>query len=683
MFNFDMNQYPPSLIFKVSAIFFLSFFLAILKGIILTPYDTLLHGESVQLRNYGGEGYDLHPFFSHDFFTLYGLKIFPFNWFFSPALHVISAVLMIFSVSAIVVHLLMRADWDFWIALFGSGFIISFGHSILSSVFDLISLPPGLTIFYGYYNPRTFVVPLVLGSMLALTHKRMFLGGLLIGLATLLHIKFGLRSFGLILFCLMVWNFFGVKYSGVRLHFSIREILVFLLVWVFCFTIVFFDIKEVEGFLRNLNQPRDAYPFLSPLSFAIKTEPDDYFFSFHFFNQPWKIFGLIFSIIFSFVTLEFFRRKSSGPEQAMLLVCLIALCFAVLNSLAGLTFEQLLIDHIPEKFQRFIVLSRFWDSLWVVTSLFSLAVFMVGNFLVLSIFKNKQKARAIFFSLAFFVFWSAQIAKSLKHNEKWQWYYVAPTKAIKYLYSDSFVQVCNKDVDNYNAEWEKTLEFAKKNDVENFKKQQNKIKKFFLKIQKQGNESFDSGPYVANLEILFDLKNGNFSKAIRSLFSFPKIDKPVLWSCQKVPGPGIFNLDIKIPKADYFDVLNWLKKNSLKEQGIIQPPYIIMFYMKSDRIGFWGPKVDKHPMYMLPDYWPLGQARMERTAGRFAIEKTLGIGGIGAHGRMHYLTLDKKAILSIKLSYPQYEFILTEDQKLDFPKLYANNSFAIYSIVEN
>ena len=87
---------------------------------------------------------------------------------------------------------------------------------------------------------------------------------------------------------------------------------------------------------------------------------------------------------------------------------------------------------------------------------------------------------------------------------------------------------------------------------------------------------------------------------------------------------------------------------------------------------------------MLPNYWPLGQARLERTAGRFAIEKTLGTGmGIGVHGRMHYLTLDKKDILSIKLSCPKYELILTEDQKLEFPKLYANNSFAIYRIVEN
>ena len=27
---------------------------------------------------------------------------------------------------------------------------------------------------------------------------------------------------------------------------------------------------------------------------------------------------------------------------------------------------------------------------------------------------------------------------------------------------------------------------------------------------------------------------------------------------------------------------------------------------------------------MLPNYWPLGQARLERTAGRFAIEKNIG-----------------------------------------------------------
>ena len=108
--------------------------------------------------------------------------------------------------------------------------------------------------------------------------------------------------------------------------------------------------------------------------------------------------------------------------------------------------------------------------------------------------------------------------------------------------------------------------------------------------------------------------------------------------------------------------------------------------MRSDRIGFWDVKDDQHAMYMLPDYWPLGQARLERTAGKFAIEKVLGIatgsGEVGPHGRMHYLALDEKFILDIKLSYPQYELILTENQKLDFPKLYANNSFSVYKIVE-
>ena len=70
--------------------------------------------------------------------------------------------------------------------------------------------------------------------------------------------------------------------------------------------------------------------------------------------------------------------------------------------------------------------------------------------------------------------------------------------------------------------------------------------------------------------------------------------------------------------------------------------------------------------------------------GVLRLKKTLGTGmGIGVHGRMHYLTLDKKDILSIKLSCPKYELMLTEDQKLEFPKLYANNSFAIYRIVEN
>ncbi|MBT5470210.1 MAG: hypothetical protein HOK41_06370 [Nitrospina sp.] len=659
--------------------------MAILKGIILTPYDSVLHSETVMLRVYGGAEYDLHPFFSHEFFTLYGLKLFPFDWFFSPALHVISAVVMIFLVAGILAQLLVRSGWDFWMALFGSGFIISFGHSILSSVFEFTIPAPGPQIFYGYYNPRTLVVPLVLGGVLALTHKRMFFGGLLVGLGTILHVKFGLRFLALTLFCLIAWNLIGVKYSGVRQHFYWTEIFVFLLVWVICFVIIFLDIKAVEGFLGEFSQPRDASSFLSPLGFALKSEPDDYLFSYHFLNQPVKTFGLFFSVLFSFFTLEYFRRISSGSKKAMLLVCLIALCYSVLSSLAGLIFEQVIIDYIPTNIQRLVILTRFWDSLWVIASLFSLAGFMIGKSFIFSIIQDKQKARVIFFLAAFLIFWSAQIAKSLYHTKDWQWYYVGPSSSTKHIYTDSFVQVCNEDVDIYNAEWEKTLGFAKKHDVEGFKKQLDKIKFILNKIQGHAGEAFDLRPYITNLNVLFDLENGSFSKAIRALMLFPEIDKSVLWSCQNVPGNGVFNVDIKIPKADYYDALNWLKKNSLKEQGIIQPPYITEFYMRSDRIGFWGPKVDQHPMYMLPDYWPLGQSKLERTAGRFAIEKKLGIanGSVGPHGRMHFITLNEKAILDIKFNYPQYELILTENPNLDFPKLYANNFFSIYKVVGN
>jgi hypothetical protein len=198
--------------------------------------------------------------------------------------------------------------------------------------------------------------------------------------------------------------------------------------------------------------------------------------------------------------------------------------------------------------------------------------------------------------------------------------------------------------------------------------------------------SVSSAKRVGLLDGPFRIRVYHFiSKAIKSLVFFPEIDKSVLWSCQNVSENGTFNVDIEISKADYYDALNWLKENSLKEQGVIQPPYISLFYMRSDRIGFWDPKTDQHPMYMHTGYWPIGQSKLERSAGRFAFEKSLGIanGNVGAHGRMHYITLDEKTILDIKFNYPQYELILTENQKLNFPKLYANKTFSVYKIVEN
>jgi hypothetical protein len=75
--------------------------------------------------------------------------------------------------------------------------------------------------------------------------------------------------------------------------------------------------------------------------------------------------------------------------------------------------------------------------------------------------------------------------------------------------------------------------------------------------------------------------------------------------------------------------------------------------------------------------------RLEVLVGPYApiLEPGILFGKLGMRSLAHFLSLQQEDFLSIKGSYPHYDYLVTENQDLlGFPKLYSNSSFAVYNI---
>ena len=90
-------------------------------------------------------------------------------------------------------------------------FTLYAGSLITRELFDIPLLGPAPFVSYEYYSIRTPVIPLSIFGLIFIINRRFFIGGLLIGLATFFHIKFGFRFFGLLFFSLLLWKLWGSK----------------------------------------------------------------------------------------------------------------------------------------------------------------------------------------------------------------------------------------------------------------------------------------------------------------------------------------------------------------------------------------------------------------------------------------------------------------------------------------
>ena len=68
----------------------------------------------------------------------------------------------------------------------------------------------------------------------------------------------------------------------------------------------------------------------------------------------------------------------------------------------------------------------------------------------------------------------------------------------------------------------------------------------------------------------------------------------------------------------------------------------------------------------------------------FEIEQGIKSKGFGPRSRGYFLNLTKESIMKIRLNYPNYKYLLTENKNLQgYPAIYSNQSLTIYDISDS
>ena len=96
--------------------------------------------------------------------------------------------------------------------------------------------------------------------------------------------------------------------------------------------------------------------------------------------------------------------------------------------------------------------------------------------------------------------------------------------------------------------------------------------------------------------------------------------------------------------------------------------------------------IDHHMMYIINGYYGPGLHRLRSISGPhgFEIEQGIKSKGFGPRSRGYFLNLTKESIMKIRLNYPNYNYLLTENKNLQgYPAIYSNQSLTIYDISDS
>jgi hypothetical protein len=368
----------------------------------------------------------------------------------------------------------------------------------------------------------------------------------------------------------------------------------------------------------------------------------------------------------------------------------VILIFSVFIALSffsfGFLFETFLVDHLPLDLSSMIMLARMWDLIWVVPIAFAIAIFLClslgANKLDLKFKLRYFEIQKIFLHVVFvgFVLLNLYIFVYKKNSSI---FYIRNNTSSLNL---SYTQICTENTALYNETIDKLSKLAEEQNEAQFYQQLKILENIFDQTLKPAKREETNNPDIKNLEILYNLKSNRYALATRQLLKIGHPNKiPLyLWSCDNQK-PGIHFIFVNIPFQDFYNVSQWINKNTPIDRGIIAPPYINKASVYTKRVDFWDNKRDNHVMSQVKEYYPISMHRLESLAGPYALKLAPGIrnGQIGLRGRAYFLSLKKEDLIKIKNSYPYYDYLITENSSLlGYPMLYSNSSFAVYDISE-
>ena len=631
----------------------------------------------------------LHPLFRKDAFEPPSLSIIPYSLHYSKGFHVTSAVLYWIFVITLVVLIIRQTGFDYYSSIVLAIFVLFVGNLAAREIFDIPSLGPAPNIGYQNFNYRIFVTPLSLASILLAVRGRLILSGALLGLATIIHIKYGFRMFGLLMGCMIFWNLWGYRrVEAPQLKIPWKSVAGFGCCWGVQFAAILIYILNTISLFGEIETPRVVTPFLSRLSWIIKNEPDDLLISYYFHpNVPF--FGFLFLAVATIIFCELIRRRTQDTKlKTTAVVLTLSVFIALLFFGYGFLFENFLIDHLPLSWSTTLMLTQVWNLLWVVIMAFTIATFLYAMLWVQNLDQKFQKPhfaiQKLFLHVAFAGFVLLNLYIFIDKKDGSIFMKRGPIE-LPHL-SLSYTQICTEDTALYKNTVDRLWKLVAEQNDTRFYKQLQVLENIFDRTLKPVKIEETNNPDVKNLRTLYNLKSNHYRLASQELMEDRHAEEgsSYLWSCDE-KGPGLHRWFVEIPFQDFYDVSQWINRNTKVDRGVITPPYIQKMGMYSQRVSFYEPKRESHIMYQLKSYYPIGLRRLRALTGPYGVIMAPGIrhGAPGLRGRAHFLSLRQEDLRKIRESYPHYDYLVTENQALSgFRMLYSNASFAVYDISE-
>jgi hypothetical protein len=686
--GFFQSRFRQRLIIVIVIIFFASA-MAGRKQFVLDPYQNFDAMPQVYITTTADNTHgQVHPLYSKGVYIPPALQLIPSQLLLKPWFHVFSAIAYwVLTIGGFFILMRMGGLTNYQ-SMAMALFILFAGNLIARELFGIPLMGPAPYAGYNSYSIRAPVIPLSALGLIAIFKRRFVAGGVLIGLVTFFHIKFGFRFFGLILFSMLLWKFWGSsRVSLSQKDMTWKNIVSFAVSWGGLFLITIWQIKSGMHFFDSLNLPQ-SQPLISQLAWMIRMEPDDNLISYHYYQLGRSFFGFILMAVATIVFCEtIIKLAHVEPWKKLMVVWEIATFGALLFFGIGFLFESFLIDLLPLSIAHSFALLRFWDLIWVVVLGFwissILALTLVGRKVTVGFWKSESFVKNIFFHCAVVIFLCLNVAIFIKYKDgelvKVSEYRNGKKPFIKIM---KYVQICDPAASEYNKFYQQAVESLKVRDDKGLEKAIFRLDTIFNKFKTNLKNPPFQNPDSVFLNNTNDLLNEGFTKTISTITRNTKVKDSYWWSCHNAE-PGVYNRSIRIPTLDYMNAVDWIKLHVPPRGAVIQPPYLGTFTMLSQHIGFWDGKVDQHMMYTIDSYYGHGLHRLQSVAGSQAIALEAGTrnGDLGPNSREYFLGLTKKDIIQIRQDYPDYDYLLTENKNLKgYPVIYSNPSLTLFDI---
>ncbi len=663
------------------------------KQFVLDPYESVINlalpfsDVVTASENLFGQ---IHPLFSQKKYVPPGHSVVPAPLLFSAWFHVFSAIAFWALTIGGVFALIRLGSFTEYQSMTMTLFPLFAGNLLTGKLLDIPLLSPSPYFGFQYYIFWAPIIPLSSLGIFFMVKRRFLISGVLIGLVTFFHIKFGFRFFWLLLLSLMLWKFWGSRRLCLSQNdITWRNIASFVIGWGILFVMTFRHIHSSMHFFDTLDLPR-SQPILSQLAWLIKNEPDDWLIYYHF-GENLPFFGFLFLAVATGVFCEIIIRLSNVSSwKKFAVVWQIATMVAVGFFGFGFLFESFLIDWLPLDLAHSITLTRFWDLIWVVVIGFWITLILaVTTFLdrtMIRLEKPRRISSNVFFHFAMALFLCINLTIFIiKKDGKLIKVSDVRSGAIPVLKIMDYVQICDDVTPEYNKFFWMAARATQVKDEKGFQEALSRLNgiydEFKGNLENPPLQNIDS----LHLNLLNHLIKNRFAMSIKESRKLKKVrgDDAYWFSCFHSK-PGIHNRSFDIPIKHFLDAADWVKTNIPFDKGVIQPPYLkLAFALFFKNLGFWDRKHDQHMMYTIKGYYGIGLHRLRSVAGPYAWEIESGVQnkGLGPAGRWYFLDLTKEQIVNIRRDYPKYNYFLTENKNLQgYPVVYSNPSLTLYDI---